>query len=39
MTKANQYDDPTFNYQDYWEGRDYENAAGTGQIHMWFPAA
>ncbi len=25
--KADQYDDPTFNYQDYWAGRDYEHAA------------
>lgn len=23
--KADQYDDETFNYQDYWQGRDYEN--------------
>lgn len=25
--KANQYDDPSFNYLHYWDGRDYENAA------------
>ncbi|RTK93748.1 class I SAM-dependent methyltransferase [Candidatus Saccharibacteria bacterium] len=25
--KANQYDDPSFNYLNYWDGRDYENAA------------
>jgi len=25
--KANQYDDPAYNYQDYWQGRDYEHAA------------
>jgi SAM-dependent methyltransferase len=25
--KANQYDDPSYNYQDYWQGRDYEHAA------------
>jgi ubiquinone/menaquinone biosynthesis C-methylase UbiE len=25
--KADQYNDPTFNYLHYWEGRDYENAA------------
>lgn len=25
--KANQYDDPRYNYQDYWAGREYEHAA------------
>ncbi len=25
--KANQYDDPSYNYQDYWQGRGYEHAA------------
>lgn len=25
--KADQYDDPNYNYQDYWQGRDYEHAA------------
>src|SRR3954467_3533406 len=25
--KADQYDDPKFNYQDYWQGREYEHAA------------
>jgi len=25
--KADQYDDPKFNYQDYWTGREYEQAA------------
>jgi SAM-dependent methyltransferase len=25
--KADQYDDPEYNYQDYWQGRDYEHAA------------
>lgn len=25
--KANQYDDPKYNYQDYWTGRQYEHAA------------
>ncbi len=25
--KADQYDDPKYNYQDYWTGRDYEHAA------------
>jgi len=25
--KANQYDDPKYNYQDYWQGREYEHAA------------
>src|SRR4051812_43508189 len=25
--KANQYDNPQYNYQDYWQGRDYEHAA------------
>jgi SAM-dependent methyltransferase len=25
--KADQYDDPKFNYQDYWTGREYEHAA------------
>ena len=25
--KADQYDDPKYNYQDYWAGREYENAA------------
>jgi ubiquinone/menaquinone biosynthesis C-methylase UbiE len=34
MTKANQYDDPTFNYQDYWDGRDYENAAEELALNM-----
>jgi SAM-dependent methyltransferase len=27
VRKANQYDDPDYNYQDYWQGRDYEHAA------------
>ncbi|MBX4196929.1 class I SAM-dependent methyltransferase [Candidatus Saccharibacteria bacterium] len=27
VRKANQYDDPGYNYQDYWQGRDYEHAA------------
>ncbi len=34
MTKATQYDDPTFNYQEYWEGRDYENAAEELALNM-----
>ncbi|HET7827534.1 MAG TPA: hypothetical protein VFK97_01560, partial [Candidatus Saccharimonadales bacterium] len=25
--EADRYDDPTYNYQHYWHGRDYENAA------------
>lgn len=25
--RANQYDDPKYNYQDYWAGREYEHAA------------
>jgi len=25
--KADQYDDPKYNYQDYWQGREYEHAA------------
>lgn len=25
--KADQYDDPEYNYQDYWQGREYEHAA------------
>jgi ubiquinone/menaquinone biosynthesis C-methylase UbiE len=25
--KADQYDDPSYNYQDYWQGREYEHAA------------
>jgi SAM-dependent methyltransferase len=27
VRKADQYDDPTYNYQDYWAGREYEHAA------------
>lgn len=27
VKKADQYNDPTYNYQDYWQGRDYEHAA------------
>jgi len=27
IKKADQYDDPGYNYQDYWQGRDYEHAA------------
>lgn len=27
VRKADQYDDPNYNYQDYWQGRDYEHAA------------
>lgn len=27
IRKANQYDDPAYNYQDYWQGREYEHAA------------
>jgi ubiquinone/menaquinone biosynthesis C-methylase UbiE len=27
VRKADQYDDPKYNYQDYWAGRDYEHAA------------
>jgi len=27
IRKADQYDDPTYNYQDYWQGREYEHAA------------
>jgi ubiquinone/menaquinone biosynthesis C-methylase UbiE len=27
VRKADQYDDPEYNYQDYWTGRDYEHAA------------
>ncbi len=27
LKKADQYDDPKYNYQDYWAGRDYEHAA------------
>ncbi len=34
MKKANQYDDPTFNYVDYWNGRDYENAAEELALNM-----
>ncbi len=34
MTKANQYDDPNFNYVDYWNGRDYENAAEELALNM-----
>ena len=25
--RADQYDDPKYNYQDYWTGREYEHAA------------
>jgi SAM-dependent methyltransferase len=25
--KADQYDDPSYNYQDYWQGREYEHSA------------
>src|SRR3954469_9801148 len=27
VKKADQYDDPQYNYQDYWQGREYEHAA------------
>lgn len=27
VRKADQYDDPNYNYQDYWSGREYEHAA------------
>lgn len=27
LKKADQYDDPKYNYQDYWTGREYEHAA------------
>ena len=27
VKKADQYNDPTYNYQDYWQGREYEHAA------------
>jgi ubiquinone/menaquinone biosynthesis C-methylase UbiE len=27
VRKADQYDDPAYNYQDYWQGREYEHAA------------
>src|SRR3990167_8028723 len=27
VRKADQYDDPQYNYQDYWAGREYEHAA------------
>jgi ubiquinone/menaquinone biosynthesis C-methylase UbiE len=27
LKKADQYDDPSYNYQDYWQGREYEHAA------------
>lgn len=27
VRQANQYDDPKYNYQDYWAGREYEHAA------------
>lgn len=27
VRKADQYDDPSYNYQDYWQGRDYEHSA------------
>src|SRR6185369_8236567 len=27
VRRADQYDDPKFNYQDYWAGREYEHAA------------
>src|SRR5476651_2614197 len=27
IKKADQYDDPKYNYQDYWTGREYEHAA------------
>lgn len=27
VRKADQYDDPGYNYQDYWQGREYEHAA------------
>jgi ubiquinone/menaquinone biosynthesis C-methylase UbiE len=29
VKKADQYDDPKYNYQDYWVGREYEHAAET----------
>ncbi|MBI1952298.1 class I SAM-dependent methyltransferase [Candidatus Saccharibacteria bacterium] len=29
VRKADQYDDPKYNYQDYWAGREYEHAAET----------
>jgi ubiquinone/menaquinone biosynthesis C-methylase UbiE len=30
--RADHYDDPAFNYQDYWRGRDYEHAAEEAAI-------
>src|SRR3989344_1848173 len=27
VRRADQYDDPKYNYQDYWTGREYEHAA------------
>ena len=30
--RADHYDDPAFNYQDYWWGRDYEHAAEQAAI-------
>lgn len=27
VRKADQYDDPSYNYEDYWQGREYEHAA------------
>ena len=27
IKKADQYNDPNYNYQDYWQGREYEDAA------------
>jgi SAM-dependent methyltransferase len=30
--RADHYDDPAFNYQDYWRGRDYEHAAEQAAI-------
>jgi hypothetical protein len=27
IRKADQYDDPTYNYEHYWQGREYEHAA------------
>ncbi|MEX1995708.1 MAG: class I SAM-dependent methyltransferase [Candidatus Saccharimonadales bacterium] len=32
VRKADQYDDPTYNYQDYWQGREYEHAAEEAAI-------
>ncbi len=32
------YDDPEFDYQDYWQGRDYEDQAERQILRSWYPA-